>query len=62
MSDPFEGIVKFLKWGRVIIPKKVRKKLGWVEGKTFLKLFIEGNKVILEPIEIPELKEETKEE
>ena len=35
--------------GRIVIPKELRKKLGWVEG-TKLKVIIEGKRVILEEV------------
>lgn len=33
--------------GRIVLPKEIRDRLGMVEGKTPLKLSLDGNKIII---------------
>ena len=44
-----EILSKLDKKGRVVIPKEFRDKLGLEEGR-IVKIYIEGSKIILEPI------------
>jgi len=45
-----EGVVKITIGGRITLPKETREALGWSPGLK-LKVFLEGQRVILESAE-----------
>lgn len=45
------GIVRRIdELGRIVIPKEVRKAQGWEAGTT-MEMFMDGNKVVMQPFE-----------